>query len=79
MKIVNVSTTAQDTEIKLNGAKAASTATAIVLTSGHPEDENSLDEPAKVAPVTSQVTCSGSTLRHGFPPNSVTVLRLPLR
>jgi len=79
LKIVNVSTTAQDTEIKLNGAKAASTATAIVLTSGHPEDENTLDEPAKVAPVTSQVTCSGSTLRHGFPPNSVTVLRLPLR
>jgi alpha-L-arabinofuranosidase len=79
LKVVNVSRENQETAIKLTGAAVAGSGTAIVLASEKPEDENSLDQPLKVAPVTRTVTCSGSDLRYSFPPNSVTVLRLPLR
>jgi len=77
LKVVNVSSTARTTDIKLNGVgKLTSPATAIVLTSGNPSDENTLDNPTKVAPVTENVTTSGTAFRHAFPGNSVTVLRL---
>ena len=37
--------TDQETDIRLKGAKIRPTATAIVLTSDKPEDENTLDQP----------------------------------
>jgi alpha-L-arabinofuranosidase len=75
LKVVNASREPQDTEVRLTGASAAS-ATAITLASDKPEDENSLDQPTKVAPKTTTLAGSGSTLRHTFPANSVTVLKL---
>jgi len=75
VKVANVSDQDQETEVRLEGAGIARKATAIVLSSHSPADENSLDQPTKVVPVTRQITCSGSTLRHTFPANSVTVLR----
>ena len=52
LKVVNVSAQPQDTELRLRGvAQVSATATAVVLTSASPEDENSLDQPTKVAPV----------------------------
>lgn len=54
----------------------APTATATVLTSANPEDENSFDEPAKVAPKESTIQNVAPSFRHTFPANSVTVLRL---
>jgi len=79
VKVVNVSRAAQETEIKLNGAELGSSAEAIVLTSEKPEDENSLEQPTRVSPVEHKLACSGSVLQHTFPPNSVTILRLPLK
>jgi alpha-L-arabinofuranosidase len=48
----------------------------MVLTSADPLDENSLENPTKVAPKTSQITLSGSSFPHSFPAHSVTVLRI---
>ncbi|HYG33811.1 MAG TPA: alpha-L-arabinofuranosidase C-terminal domain-containing protein [Clostridia bacterium] len=79
LKVVNASHEAQDTEIKINGVKIGKTATAVILTSEKPEDENTLDEPTKIAPVTRTLACEGAGLRHSFPANSVTVLRLKTR
>jgi len=74
LKVVNVGPTSQDTDLKLNGAKVGPTANVTVLTSDKPEDENSLDQPAHIAPVTSTLAWNGPTLRHIFPGNSVTIL-----
>jgi alpha-L-arabinofuranosidase len=79
LKVVNVSHEAQETDLRLEGAKVAPTAEAIVLTSEKPEDENTLDQPTKVKPVTLTLKNAGAAFRHAFPANSVTVLRLKLQ
>jgi alpha-L-arabinofuranosidase len=78
IKVVNVSRENQETEISLTGARVGREATAVVLSSEKPEDENTLDAPNKVVPARRTFTCSGSAFRYNFPANSVTVLRLPL-
>jgi alpha-L-arabinofuranosidase len=79
LKVVNTSHDVQETDIQLGGANLGRTGTAITLSSNAPEDENSLDQPLKVAPVKRSVDLTGSGFRYGFPGNSVTVLRLPVR
>lgn len=77
LKVVNVAADELAADIKLNGvSKVNGPAQAIVLASGSPTDENTLDNPTKVAPVTKTVDVSGPTFRHVFPGNSVTVLRV---
>jgi alpha-L-arabinofuranosidase len=75
VKVANVSYQEQLTEIRLNGVTIDPAATAIILSSADPNDENSLDQPTKVAPVTCAISCTGSALQHTFPANSVTVMR----
>ena len=53
-------------------------AQAIVLTSADPRDENTLDQPTKVAPVTKTVTLDAPAFRQPLPGHSVTVLRVPV-
>jgi len=78
VKVVNSAATPTDVELDLAGAgKLASSAQAIVLTSGSPKDENTLDNPTKVAPKTETVTISGTRFTRAFAGNSFTVLRIP--
>jgi alpha-L-arabinofuranosidase len=79
LKVVNVSASDLETDLRLEGANIRPTATAIVLASDRPEDENSLEQPAKVKPVTNKLNDAGAAFRHTFPANSVTVLRLRLQ
>ena len=79
VKVVNAGSDAQPTELKLDGIKTVSGASAIVLASENPEDENTLEQPLKVAPVTRKLECRGTTLEHTFPGNSVSVLRFKVR
>ena len=79
VKVVNAAREDQQTLIKLAGGSLAGTATAITLNSAKAEDENSLTDPLKVAPTTTNFGCSGTEFQHRFPGNSVTVLRLPFR
>ena len=52
-------------------------ATATVLTSASPEDENTLEEPTKVVPAVSQPISNASAhFRHTFPAHLVTVLQI---
>lgn len=77
VKVVNAAATPTETEINLNGAKKlAATAEAIVLTSENPKDENTLDEPTKVAPKSTTLPVTGTKIKHAFPGNSLTVLRV---
>ncbi len=80
LKVVNSAADDRETEIKLNGvSKVAPSANAIVLTSASPNDENSLTEPTRVAPVTRTITLAGPSFTQVFPGNSVTVMRLKLQ
>jgi alpha-L-arabinofuranosidase len=80
VKVVNVAENAQDVAINLAGmAKVTGPANVIVLTSENSTDENTLDEPTKVAPKTQAVPVASPSFRHTFPGNSVTVIRLPSR
>ena len=80
LKVVNAAGVPADTAIELKGASnLAATATATVLTSASCDDENSFDEPLKVAPKEMTVTNIAPSFRHTFPANSVTVMRLKNR
>ena len=77
LKVVNVTEENVPTEITLNGLdRLAGTAQALVLTSEKATDENTLENPTKVAPVAQAIPINGRSLQHDFPGNSVTVLRI---
>jgi len=77
LKVVNVAPADQVAEIKLLGIRQVEgTAALTLLTSASPSDENSLDRPTKVAPVTRSVAVSGPTFCHTFPAHSISVLRV---
>jgi len=80
LKVVNVSNESLDTHIELNGAKeVAPEATATLLTSDNVDDENTLDEPEKVAPKTTTINNAAPSFRHTFPAKSLTVMRVKIR
>ena len=77
LKVVNAGSLPQATTVRLRGVQqVAPIAQAIVLTSASPKDENSFDEPTKVAPTTGTVPAVAAEFHHTFPANSVTVLRV---
>jgi alpha-L-arabinofuranosidase len=77
LKVVNFAKEPRKTAVRLTGiAKLSGTGTSTVLTSASAEDENSLDEPMKVAPKSSQVSGLGTSFEYTFAPNSLTILRL---
>jgi alpha-L-arabinofuranosidase len=77
LKVVNASTQALATEVRVEGvSRLVGPAQAAVLTSANPNDENTLDQPTRVAPVSRTLPVAGNAIRHTFPGNSVTVLRV---
>ena len=77
LKVVNPGNGAVDAQLQIRGAPPlAPTASASVLSSSSLNDENSLDAPTRVAPVTTRVAGAGPEFRHTFRPYSLTVLRL---
>jgi alpha-L-arabinofuranosidase len=76
LKAVNPTSEPIEVEIELEGAKdLAAFAQITVLTSEKLSDENSLDDPRKVYPVSNRIRIPGARFRHAFPPHSLTVLR----
>ena len=64
-------------QVDLAGAgKVAAQGKAIVLASAKKEDTNTIAEPTKVVPVTSEVKGLGKQFSYNFAPYSVTVLVL---
>jgi len=77
IKVVNFTEQPQTTSIKPDGASGIeSEGTETVLTSASLEDENSIEQPRKVAPVTNNVSGLGPQFTRTFAPRSLTVLRL---
>jgi len=77
LKVVNVSKEAREMNIDLQGLPSGiKSASAQMLTSGSPLDENTLDQPTRVSPKRADVTVSGNKITHKFPAYSLTVIRL---
>lgn len=77
VKLVNTTTTEKSVDVNLNGVKTVDPkGTAIVLTSDSQSDENSFDNPTKVAPVTKTVDNLAPKFTYVVPKNSVTILRI---
>lgn len=75
VKAVNVTDEPYATELNIAGVDLIGTGTATVLTGGR-NDENSLEEPLKISPVTSRLEDIKTGSTHTFPAQSVTILRL---
>ncbi len=77
LKVVNAWAQTLATDIGFRGiARLTGPARAVVLASYRPTDENSLANPSRVAPVTLGIDVGESAIRHTFPGNSVTVIRV---
>ena len=77
LKVVNASSREAPAAIHLVGIlPGAQRAQATILTSGNTSDENSFDQPRKVAPVTVSIGKVKARFRYSFKPNSLTVLRI---
>jgi alpha-L-arabinofuranosidase len=75
VKVVNTSTGPLETKIDLSGAKnLTGKGSAIVLTSASPTDENTLDHPIKVFPVTEPFQFGGEAYDRVIPGNSINIL-----
>jgi alpha-L-arabinofuranosidase len=78
VKVVNALPQSQEFKLSVRGTKTLATRATATVLSGSPEDENTLDAPAKVSPQTARIIdVREGTFRHVFPACSVTVIRVP--
>lgn len=78
VKAVNASDQPLISTIDLQGVEVCGSMKVITLSSASLSDENSLDEPEKIAPLEASATLSGTPFDHEFPPYSLTILRIPV-
>jgi alpha-L-arabinofuranosidase len=80
LKTVNTAAQPLTTEINLSGiAGVDRKAKASVLSSADPMDENTVDQPTKVAPVELVLDNAAASFPYTFPGNSVSVIRLKIK
>jgi alpha-N-arabinofuranosidase len=80
LKIVNADAASREVRISLAGAaKLGQAGKAFILAGSDLKTENSLDEPAKIAPVERQLSVSSSEFTFTLAPNSLSVLRVPVK
>lgn len=79
IKVINFSSFPQAVKVAVKGGRRVRPqGQLLVLTSDHPEDENSFDEPLKVAPVGSELDSLAETFMMELLPWSVNAMRLTL-
>jgi len=77
LKVVNSLGTPQPVKIQISGASAVEAeGAAVVLKADRPDDTNSIQEPARIVPVTEKVDGLGTDFTREFPPYSITILEL---
>ncbi len=80
LKIVNASSTPQPLNIDFQGASSiGSTGTLTSLSATNPKETNSINAPAKIAPMETTIQTSGTHLSHTFAPYSINVVELPVK
>jgi alpha-N-arabinofuranosidase len=78
LKVVNATSRKVQANINLKGAGKLNSAGSAIILAANLRDVNSLDNPRKVSPVSSQVDGIKSEFEYKFKPYSLTVLRLGL-
>lgn len=77
LKVVNATAAAREVMVDFAGAKQlGKSGKSFVLSAPNLKDENTLDEPVRVAPIEGKVTTLSNKFAHTFAPNSLTVLRV---
>jgi alpha-N-arabinofuranosidase len=80
LKIVNAEAASRELRVSLAGAaRVGATGKAFILAGSDLKAENSLDEPARVAPVEKQFEVRSSDFTFTLAPNSLSVLRIPVK
>ena len=79
IKTINAAPEPMDAELDIGSAGGTvKSAQVIVLKSDSPNDNNSLENPKQIVPISSTIPLSGASFTHAFPPNSLTILRIPM-
>jgi alpha-N-arabinofuranosidase len=77
LKVVNRAGTPQPVQVEISGLSAVEAkGQAITLSASSPDDTNSITEPTKIVPVTTNVDGLGENFTRTFPPYSITVLQM---
>jgi alpha-N-arabinofuranosidase len=79
VKVVNPTSTPQPLDIDLKGIRSIGPTTHTMTLAADPSATNTIDEPTKVAPVTSQMAGAAPKFRYTFAPSSITVLKIDSR
>lgn len=80
VKAINTGTEPVRANLETLGAKRiAAQGEVTVLTAASLTDNNTLEQPLKVQPITSRLKGAAASFTHEFPPHSLTVLRLKAR
>ncbi|HEU5397244.1 MAG TPA: alpha-L-arabinofuranosidase C-terminal domain-containing protein, partial [Verrucomicrobiae bacterium] len=79
LKVVNPADAAQKVTINLVGAKQVSPRAEQIVLAGNPHDQNSMRNPAKIAPATSTIDSVAATFPYSVAPHSMTLLRIHAR
>jgi alpha-L-arabinofuranosidase len=75
LKVVNSAPDPAPMTIQVDGAQIGQGAQVIVLTSVNPTDENTFDQPTKIAPRSETLRVAGPHFVHSFPAHSLTIVR----
>ena len=78
VKLVNPGAAARDISVVARW-RASGIRRRVITLAGAADGENSLTAPRAVAPTTAPFASGGTTMSYGLAPNSITVLRLPIR
>lgn len=76
LKVVNSSPQPATATVRIAGTNLGQTAEVTLLTANKLSDENSFEDPRKVAPVTTEAKGISPEFTHAFKPWSLTILRL---
>lgn len=79
LKLVNASDRPVPVRLNLAGVRALRGPATVVTLSGQPGDENTFDQPDRIAPRTTRERLAGTGFVREFAPHSLTVLRMPVR
>jgi alpha-L-arabinofuranosidase len=80
IKVINAAAEPVSTTLNIRGVeRIAPEADITVLKSDRPNDNNSLENPTKVAPVMSRTRIPAARFAHDFPANSLTLMRLKIK
>ena len=79
VKVVNNAASAIPARLSLEGVAGVRSGARATVLAGALADENSLEQPRKIAPRQEALKAASTNFAHTFPPHSVTVLIVPVR